>query len=165
MIKKIIGLILILIICFIAVKSVRFFPLFTDTVIGKNPSPFQIGTSYIDQVKGIYPTYQYQNYGQSSGQNTNSSILSKVTLEKIEGKLILSIENAKPTRSDLNVWLVNNTEITDKTEYIDFGPLYENQSIRQYIIDMKGADISLQEYNTIMIVDKNYKVYKKIILK
>jgi hypothetical protein len=165
MIRKVIGLIFLLIIVFFAVKAVVFLPSFTDLIIGKNPSPFQIGTSYIDQIKGIYPTYQYQNYGQSSGQNIGSGILSKATLEKIEGKLVLSIENAKPTRSDLSIWLINSPEITNKTEYIDFGTLYENQSIRQYVIDMKGADISFQEYNVIVIVDKDYKIYKKIILK
>jgi hypothetical protein len=165
MIKKIIGLILILIIFFIAVKSVKFLPTFTDAVMGKSPSPFQIGTSYIDQIKGIYPTGQYRDYGQSSDQKTSVNILSKATLEKIDGKLVLSIENAKPTRSDLNIWLTNSVEITDKTEYIDFGPLYESQAVRKYVVDMKGGDISFNEYNVIMIFDKNYNIYKKIILK
>jgi hypothetical protein len=167
MIRKIIGLMLVLIILFVGFKAISILPVFTDVVIGNNPSPFQVGTSYIDQIMDIYPMHQYQNYGQSTtgNQKINNNILSKVTLEKIEGKLILSIENSKTLRSDLSVWLTNNSEITDKTEYIDFGSFYRNQPIRQYVVDMKGGDISLQEFNVIMIVDKDYKVYKKIILK
>lgn len=166
MIKKTIGLILVLIIFFFAIKAVSLFPLFTDLVIGNNQSPFQVGTTYMDQINKTYP---YNNYGQVNtwpvkyGQD--NTLLSKITLEKINGKLVLSIENAKPTRNDLNIWLTNNPELTNKTEYIDFGPLYKNNSIQQYVIDMKGGDISFDEYKNILIVDKNNKVYNKIILK
>lgn len=171
MIRKIIGFILVLIIVFFAIKAVVFLPFFADLVIGNNKTPFQIGNSYIEQINKIYP---YKNYNQlystqiKYNQNINSGnhILDKVTLEKIEGKLILSIENLKPINAELNIWLTNSPEITDRTTYIDFGPVYKKgDSFRQYFFDLKGYDISLDEFNNILLVDKNYKIFNKIILK
>ncbi len=96
--------------------------------------------------------------------NTKTNIVGKVTLEKANGKLVLTVESANP-KTDLNIWLTNNPEITAETEFIDFGKLVKSESIKQYVIDMKGGDISLAEYKNILIVDANYKVYATIIMK
>ncbi len=163
MIKKFIGLLLIFFIFYLAIKALVFLPFFTDLIIGKNRSPFQVGTDYVNQVNDIYP-YNKDSFVYNNDTKTN--IIGKVTLEKNSGKLIMYIESADP-KSDLNIWLVNTPEITNKTEYIDFGKLIKNNSIMQYVIDMKGADISLGEYNTVFLVDVNagYQAYAKIILK
>ncbi|MBC7982010.1 hypothetical protein H7X65_02955, partial [Candidatus Parcubacteria bacterium] len=98
--------------------------------------------------------------------DTNTGVVGKVTLEKTNGKLILSIEAADP-KMDLNIWLTNTSEVTSKTEYVDFGLLTKNPSIVQYVVDMKGGDISFAEYKHVLIVDakSDYKVYAKVILK
>lgn len=178
MIKKIIGIILIFIIFYFAIKALTFLPFLNSLVIGSDKSPFQVGTQYVDQINSIYP-----NSNQNTAYNSNirygtgissepvgfgnvnrSAILSKITLEKSYGKLILSVENGNPS-TDLNIWLTNNQNVTDQTSYIDFGPLYKSVGIKSYVIDMKGGDISLAEYNNVLIVDKNYKVYGRVILK
>ncbi len=160
MIKKIIGLILILLILFLAIKAITFLPFFTDLIIGSNKSPFQIGTDYVNQINNVYSYNNKTVYN----INQNTSIVKKVTLNKIDDKLVLLIENANP-KTNLNIWLTNKVEITDQTEYIDFGPLYKDNSIRKYVIDMKGGDISLQEFNNLLIVDKNNNVHERFILK
>ncbi len=161
MFRKLIGLILVLIIFYIAVKALVFLPYFTNLVIGNNKSPFQIGTDYVNQVNQIYP--QYNNQQIRYNANTDTKYVGRITLEKIEGKLILSIEGAN-TNTPLNIWLTNTAEVTNKTEYIDFGRLSNDESIRQYIIDMKGGDISFDEYKYILLVDEKYKIYKSIVL-
>ena len=90
--------------------------------------------------------------------------MSKITLEKSYGKLILSVENGNPN-TELNIWLTNSSSITNKTDYIDFGPLYKSAGVKSYVIDMKGGDISLAEYKNVLIIDKNYKIYGRVLLK
>ena len=169
MIKKFIGLILVLIIFYFAIKALVFLPALSNLVIGPNKSPFQIGTDYVDQINAIYPynqnaKIQTKNRQVTYASNTRTNIVGKVTLEKSNGKLILSVESANP-KTDLNIWLTNNPEITSETEYVDFGKLVKSESIKQYVIDMKGGDISFAEYNNILIVDANYKLYARIPLK
>lgn len=169
MIKKVIGFILVLIIFYLAIKALVFLPSMTNLIIGPNKSPFQVGTDYVDQVNAIYP---YNNQGKVKNistvynSDTKTTIVSKVTLEKLNGKLILSVESANP-KNDLNIWLTNTSEITNKTEYIDFGTLLKNEGIVQYVIDMKKGNISLTEYKYILLVDtkSDYKIYAKITLK
>lgn len=167
MIKKIIGLVLIFFIFFFAVKAITFLPSINNLVIGPNKSPFQIGTDYIDQINKTYP---YQNHGSLKtsptkySHNRKTSIFSKITLEKLNGRLILSIENANPS-TNLNIWLTDTADITSKTAYIDFGLLHKDVSTRQYVVDMKGGDISLDQYNNVLIVDQNNQIYTKVILK
>ncbi len=169
MIKKVIGLILVLIIFYLAIKALVFLPALTNLVIGPNKSPFQIGTDYVDQVNAIYPYNsqgQIKNTSTVYNSDTKTNIVRKVTLEKLNGKLILSVEVANPN-ADLNIWLTNTPEVISTTEYIDFGTLVKNESIMQYVIDMKGGDISFAEYRYVLIVDtkSDYKVYARIILK
>lgn len=167
MIKKIVGFVLVLILFFFAIKAITFLPYFTNLVVGNNKSPFQIGTDYVDQINQIYP---YQNYGKplpsqvAYNTGANPAVLGKVTLQKISGKLILSIENANP-KIPLRVWLTNTRVVTDKTEYVDFGPLRKSTSVQQYVVDMRGGDISLAEYGTALIVDDKMAVYATIVLK
>lgn len=169
MIKKVIGFILVLVIFYLAIKMLVFLPSLTNLVIGPNKSPFQIGTDYIDQVNTIYP---YNNKGGTKkiatvyNSDTNTNIVSKVTLEKLNGKLILSVESANP-RNELNIWLTNTPAVSSATEYIDFGTLLKNESIVQYTIDMKGKDISFAEYKYVLLVDvkAGYQVYARIVLK
>jgi hypothetical protein len=178
MIKKIIGLVLLGVIFFFAIKAVTFLPSLNNFVIGTNQSPFQLGTEYIDQMNQIYP-YASQNtnyngnfkYGNGVSYNPegfgtvlNTVILSKITLEKSYGKLTLSVENGNPN-TDLNIWLTNTPDINENTKYINFGPLYKSAGIKTYVVDTEGGDVSLTEYNTILIIDKNYKIYGKVILK
>ena len=160
MIKRIIGLILILVILFFTVKAITYLPFFTDLIIGSNKSPFQVGTDYVNQINNIYP-YNKNKTVYNVNQNTN--IVKKVTLNKIDGKLVLFVENANP-KTNLNIWLTNKVSITDQTEYIDFGILYKDNSIRKYVVDMKGGDISLQEFNNVLIVDKNNNIYERFVL-
>lgn len=177
MIKKIIGIILIFIIFYFAIKAITLLPIINNFIIGSGKSPFQVGTDYIDQINKIYP-YANQNstydsnvrygmgisYEPSGFDNVSrSAILSKVTLEKSYGKLILSVENGNPS-TDLNIWLTNSPNITNQTSYIDFGQLNKSVGLRTYVIDMKGGDISLSEYKNVLIVDKNYKVYGRVVL-
>lgn len=178
MIKKFIGLILVCVIFYLAIKAVVFLPTLNNLVIGPNKSPFQVGTEYVDEVNKIYPygtenTHYNSNVRYGGGTNYNNSglggtlgksILSKITLEKSFGKLILSVENGNPT-ADLSIWLTTTPDITNQTQYIDFGPLYKSAGVKQYVVDMKGGDISLSDYNHVLIVDKNYKVYGRVILK
>jgi hypothetical protein len=170
MIKKFIGLVLMFVIFYLAVKSLVFLPQLTNLVIGPNKSPFQVGTDYVNQKNEIYP---YGNDGKAKkenvyayGINTNTDIVGKITLEKLNGKLILTTESSN-SNANLNIWLVNTPEITSETEYIDFGKLIKSQSILQYTVDMKGSDISFKEYNTVFLVDTSagYQPYAKIILK
>jgi hypothetical protein len=178
MIKKIIGFVLILVIFFFAIKALTFLPQLNSLVIGPNKSPFQIGKETIDQINQIYP-YANQNttynsnvrYGTGAsyaptgfGTVARKAILSKITLEKSYGKLIFSVENGNPI-TELNIWLTNTPDITNQTEYIDFGRLYKSIGVKSYFVDMKGGDVSLSEYKNVLIVDKNYKVYGKVILK
>lgn len=178
MIKKIIGLVLICVIFFLTIKALVLLPSLNNLVIGPNKSPFQVGTEYVDQINKIYP-YAKQNTSYNSnisygtgisyepsgfGTITRGSILSKITLEKSYGKLILSVENGNPN-TNLNIWLTNSPNITNQTEYIDFGPLYKSVGVKSYVVDMKGGDISLAEYNNILIVDKSYKIYGRVVLK
>jgi len=162
MIKKLIGLILILAIFFFAIKALVFLPYFTNFVLGSNnQSPFQLGTDYVNQINKVYPnTNQQIRYNQIT---TDNRYVSRVTLEKVSGKLILTIEGSN-TNIPLNIWLTNNPQITNQTEYIDFGLLKNNSSIMQYIVDMKGGDISFDNYKYVLLVDKDYKIYKTIIL-
>lgn len=162
MIKKLIGLVLILIILFFAIKALVFLPYFTNLVIGNNKSPFQVGTDYVNQINQIYPTYSNQAIRYNA--NTDTQYVGRITLQKIDGKLILSTEGVN-TDKQLSIWLTNNNQITNQTEYIDFGRLYKDESIRQYVIDMKGGDISLDVYKYILLVDQNYNIYKTILLK
>jgi len=161
MIKKIVGLVLILTIIFLAIKALVFLPYLTNLVIGDNKSPFQIGTDYVNQVNQIYPTYSNQSIRYNA--NTDTQYVGRITLQKIDGKLILSTEGVN-TDKQLSIWLTNNNQITNQTEYIDFGKLYSGQPIRQYTIDMKGGDISLDVYKYILLVDQNYNIYKTILL-
>jgi hypothetical protein len=167
MIKKIVGFVLVLILFFFAIKAITFLPYFTNLVVGNNKSPFQIGTDYVSQINQIYP---YQSYGKpqtpQAAYNTGATpdVLGKVTLQKISGKLVLSIENANP-KVPLRVWLTNTRTITDKTEYVDFGELRKSTAVQQYVVDMRGGDISLAEYSTVLIVDGNATVYATIVLK
>lgn len=170
MIKKFIGLMLMFVIFYLAIKSLVFLPQFTNLVIGQSKSPLQIGTDYVNQVNQIYP---YDSNGSikkdniySYGVNTNTNLVGKITLEKLNGKLMLTTESSNP-KKDLNIWLVNTPEISDKTQYIDFGKLIRSESSMQYTVDMKGDDISFKEYNTVFLVDVSagYKTYAKIVLK
>ncbi len=171
MIKKIIGIILVCVIFFLAIKALTFLPTLNNAVIGPNKSPFQIGTDYVDQINKMYPVES--NYGNQKARQeqqasyatqTNTKIAYKITLEKSFGKLILSVEDGNPTEA-LNIWLTNTPEITDQTEYIDFGLLQKNVSIKQYVIDMKGGDISLAEFKYVLIVDKDQKLKARVVLK
>ena len=130
MIKKVIGLILVCIIFYLAIKALVFLPSLTNLVIGPNKSPFQVGTDYVDQVNAIYP-YNGQATAKNTStvynSDTNTKIVSKITLEKLNGKLILSTEASNP-KNDLNIWLTNTPEITSATEYIDFGTLVKSGS-------------------------------------
>lgn len=177
MIKKIIGLILVFVIFFFAIKALTLLPSLNSFVIGPNKSPFQVGTEYIDQINKIYPyangnTFYNGNIKYGTGVSyepsgfgtvTRTSILSKITLEKSYGKLILSVENGNPN-TELNIWLTNNSNVTNQTSYIDFGPLYKSVGVKSYVVDMKGGDISLAEYKYVLIVDKNYKIYGRVVL-
>ncbi len=169
MIKKVIGFILVLVIFYLAIKALVFLPSLSNLAIGPNKSPFQVGADYIDQVNTIYP---YNNQGRAKkistvyNSDTNTNIVRKVTLEKLNGKLILSVEAANP-RNELNIWLTNTSEVTSETEYIDFGTLLKNEAITQYTIDMKGKDISFAEYKYVLLVDvkAGYQMYARILLK
>ena len=167
MIKKVIGLILILIIFYLAIQALVFLPSLTNLVIGSNQSPFQIGTDYVNQVNAIYPTYNKQGKIVKNStvynSDTNTDIVGKLTLEKVSGTLILSVESANP-KADMNIWLTNTPTVTSRTEYVDFGKLTKSPSIIQYPIDMKGGDISFNEYKYVLLVDvgSGYKVYAKI---
>lgn len=162
MFKKLIGLVLILVIFFLAIKALVLLPTFTNLIIGDNKSPFQIGTDYVNQVNQVYPTYN-TNAQYRYDNSTDSRYVGRITLEKIDGKLILSVEssNVAPNQK-LNIWLTNNSQVTNQTEYIDFGTLYKDGSIRQYVVDMKGGDISFDKYKYILLVDEKYNVYKII---
>lgn len=159
MIKKLIGLILILFLVFILIKSIAFLPSFSNIILGNNKSPFQVGTDYVNGINNAYG-----NNRQEIKYNTSiRKVLDKVTLEKSFGRLILYIENGNPN-IDSYIWLTNTPNINNNTEYINFGQLYKDNSIRQYIIDMKGGDILLSEFKYILIVDKNQNLIESIIL-
>ncbi len=161
MIKKIIGLILVLLLIFILVKSISFLPSFSNLILGNNKSPFQVGTDYVNGINNVYGN---SNNRQEIKYNVSvRKILDKVTLEKSLGKLILYIENGNPD-VDSYMWLTNTPNISSNTEYINFGQMYKDNSIRQYIIDMKGGDISLAEFKYVLIVDKNQNLIESIIL-
>ena len=162
MIKKFIGLFLMLVIIFFAVKALVALPLLTNLVIGSNKSPFQVGTEYVEQTSRIYPTYLNSEIRYNS--DTKSQILDKITLEKVSGRLIMSIENAKTTK-DLNIWLANQPQITNQTEYIDFGKLRNSVTVQQYVIDMNGGDLSLDDFKYVYIVDGNNNIYAQVFLK
>ena len=163
MIKKLIGLFLIFIIIYFSVKALVFLPFFTNMIVGSSKSPFQTGTDYVNQMNKIYPYSQNQQVIYNQDNNRNK-ILDKITLEKSYGRLTLSVENARPNIL-LNIWLTNNPQITDKTEYINFGQLYKDESIRDYVVDMKGGDISFDIFKYILIVDQNNNIYAQINLK
>lgn len=175
MIKKVIGLILVCIIFYLAIQALVFLPALTNVVIGPNKSPFQIGADYANQAAGIYPTYDMNGkvVKNTAVQNTTvhnatteTNIVGKVTLEKINGRLILTVESANP-KTDLNIWLTNTPDVSSKTEYVDFGLLSKSESIIQYVIDMKGGDLSFAEYRYVLLVDtkSGNQVYAKITLK
>ena len=165
MFKKIIGFVLILIIFFFAIKALVLLPYFTNLIVGKGKSPFQVGTDYVAQASKIYSVDSFQNqagytYG-GQAQVVQNNLIGKVTLEKIAGKLIMSVENANP-KANLNIWLTNRATVDDQTVYIDFGPLYKSLSIRQYVVDMRGEDISFEQYSHVLLVDQNNTVYAHI---
>ncbi len=178
MIKKIIGLVLLCVIFFFAIKALTQLSTLSSLFIGPSKSPFQVGIGYVNQVNQVYPNANQNTalnsnltYGNGTsynrsgfGVNLGKSILSKITLEKSYGKLILSVENGNPI-TELNIWLTNTPDITNQTEYIDFGTLLKGGGIKSYTVDMKGGDISLAEYKYVLIVDKDYKIYGKVILK
>lgn len=169
MFKKIIGLALLVLLVIFTIKAVKLLPYFSNAIIGPNKSPYQVGTSYVDQVqKQIDATYPYQytkiRYGNAKYYtNTDNAkqYIGRVTLEKINGNLNLTIENAQtPTR--LNAWLINTETINDQTEYVDFGIVQNSNSIKNYSIDMQGGDISLDEFKTIVFVDSQNQIYATI---
>ena len=167
--KKVIGLVMMLLIVYIAFKSLVFLPSLTNLIIGPNKSPFQIGTDYVEQMNAVYP-YNGQNTVQNKNivlQNsqTKTKIVGKITLEKLNGNLILTVESANPGRDDLSIWLTDTSEVTNDTNFVDFGKLLKSSSIRQYFVDMKGSDLSFERYKNILIVDSNYQVYARILLK
>ena len=88
MIKRIIGLILILVTLFFTVKAITYLPFFTDLIIGSNKSPFQVGTDYVNQINNVY---SYNKNKTVYNINQNTSIVKKVTLNKIDGKLVLFV--------------------------------------------------------------------------
>ncbi len=161
MIKRFIGLVLILIIFYLGIKAIVFLPFFTNLVVGDNKSPFQVGTDYVNQVNQIYPTNKYSSQYRHDA-NSDNRYVGRVTLEKNLGKLILSVEAAEPGNNNINIWLTNSLQITNQTEYIDFGRLISNNIIQEYVIDMKGSDISFDEYKYILLVDSNFNIYKTI---
>ncbi|MBC7981725.1 hypothetical protein H7X65_01460 [Candidatus Parcubacteria bacterium] len=170
MIKKVIGLILVCIIFYLAIQALVFLPSITNMVIGPNKSPFQIGTDYVNQAASIYPTYDMNGKVVKNttvyNTETETKIVGKITLEKNNGRLILSVESANP-KTDLNIWLTNTPDVSSKTEYVDFGLLSKSESIIQYVIDMKGGDLSFAEYRYVLLVDtkSGNQVYAKINLK
>ncbi len=158
-----------LLIVYMAFKALVFLPSFTNLIIGPNKSPLQIGTDYVEQINDIYP---YNSHDMIQNKNivlqnssTDTKIVSKVTLKKLNGNLILTIESANPMREDLSIWLTDTSEVTNDTNFVDFGKLLKSSSIRQYFVDMKGSDLSFEQYKNILIVDSNYQVYEKIMLK
>ncbi len=161
MIRKFIGLILILLIIYLAIKALVLLPFLTNVVIGKNKSPFQVGTDYVNQINQVYPTYS--NVPQYRYANPNDAkYVGKITLEKSLGKLVLTVEGANRGNEKINIWLTNTPQVTNQTEYIDFGPLITDNGMRQYNIDMKGGDISFDVYKYVLLVDSNYHVYASI---
>ena len=172
MLRKLIGLILILMIFYFAIKALVFLPFFTNLVIGDNKSPFQVGTDYVNQVtKEASQVYSTAPYGVNSpntqaqyryNTNTDTKYVGKITLQKSNGKLIMIVEGSNPGNKKLNIWLTNEAQVTNQTSYIDFGVLTNDESARQYVVDMKGGDISFDEYRYVLIVDSSYKVYKII---
>jgi len=165
--KKVIGIILVLILFYVAIKAFVFMPALTNAIVGSNKSPFQVGTDYVSEINAIYP---YNSKGKlvkndvKYSTNTATSIIGKATLQKINGKLRLTVESADP-KTELKMWVTNTPEITNETDYIDFGLLLKSVSLREYVIDMKGGDVSLNEFKYLLIVDSAMQVHATIVFK
>jgi hypothetical protein len=173
MFKKLIGIVLLVFIVFLAIKSLSYLPYFTNAVLGSGESPFQTGQQYVDQINKMYPmgSYGASKPGSKNTQNisygvkSSANIIGKVTLEKSNSTLVLTVESANPNPSlGLHIWLTNTPNISNQTQYIDFGLLQNSLSFQTYTVDMKGGDLDLTQYNNLLIVDSNNNIYSRVLL-
>lgn len=181
-IKKIIGLIIIIAIVFVLINSRKFLPSINNLALGNSKvlTPFQIGTSYVDQIEQMSPkvnsSYREHSsalgYGSFSnaytynGSKRNSQVKGVVTIEKIQGQLHLSVENIQaPAKSNMRYWLTNRPNISDQTEYVDFGKVESTSGVLTYTVNLHNADIDMTVFKYLMIVDpQTYTVYSVAVL-
>lgn len=181
-IKKVIGLILVIAIIFLLINARKILPSLNSLALGGNTTktPFQVGTNYVDQIEKMTPkisgagTYTGSAIGYGSFVNPYSytgdtgngyaatpSNKARATLEKNNGQLVLHMENIQiPSTPPIHVWLTNTQAIGNDTEYVDFGQVKSALGVQSFGVNLNAGDIDLSVYRYLMIVDPvSYKIY------
>lgn len=167
LIKKIIGLVLFIGIIFLLINARKILPAISNFSVGsgKVPTPFQLGTTYVDQIESMTPKMNYGagytgaaiGYGSFQGGSTAPAKgvkQGRATLEKNNGQLVLYVENITvTTATPVHFWLANTSTISNQTEYVDFGQLRTGTGIQSYGVGLNSGDLDLSVYRYLMIVD------------
>ncbi len=175
LIKKIIGLIIIIGIIFMLLNAKNVVSNIGNIANGSGRilTPFQVGTSYVEQIEAITPkmnydtkytgsaigygsfsTYTYDSNGVAVASKKTKKNQGRATLEKNNTQLILYTENITvTTNTPVHFWLANTQTILNETEYVDFGQAKMQAGIQTYVVDMNSGDLDLTVYKYLMIVD------------
>ncbi|MEN9604931.1 MAG: hypothetical protein RJB39_616 [Candidatus Parcubacteria bacterium] len=163
--RKLIGLFFLVIIFFIILKSKSILPRMSNWVIGPEQTPFQIGTSYIDE---IYKAPGYGGEGDAMYAAKTASLVQgwprsmrAVTVSKTGSKITISVEGvAVPTGLPLAFWLSDTPDITNKTKYINFGKIVGPYTFREYAANVGKVQVDLKTYKYLMVVNtETYVLY------
>lgn len=168
--RKLIGLFFLVIIFFIILKSGTILPRISNWVIGPEKTPFQIGTSYINEIYkapgygGSNVMYQAKYAALNPGYPRT---MRAATVAKTGSKITLTVEGvAVPVGTPWAFWLANTPDITDKTKYINFGRIAEPYTFREYPTSIGNTKVDLIEYKHLMIVNtQTYQLYSLWTLK
>lgn len=162
--RKLIGLFFLVILFFIILKSKTILPRISNWMVGPEKTPFQIGSSYIEEIYKL-PSYTgetslaYQSRFATftSGQRAVRAI----TVSRVDTRVTLTVEDvAVPIGTPWVFWLSNTPDITNKTRYIDFGKISEPYTFHEYYTNTGQTKIDLAQYKYVLIVDpKTYQVY------
>lgn len=164
-IRKIIALFFLVILFFVIVQSKTLLTRISNWMIGPEKTPFQIGSSYIEE---IYKLPSYTGDGDGTYQSRFASLnpgyprtMRAATVSKTGSTVSLIVEGvAVPVAMPLAFWLANTPDVTNKTKYVNFGKIVEPYTFREYPTSIGNTSVDLAVYRYLMLVNtQTYQPY------
>lgn len=163
-VKKIIGLMIVIGIILLLVNAKKILPSLNNLALGggTNKTPFQIGTSYVEQIEKMAPQVNYgtgytpatTGYGFFNSSSRAAGNNARATVAKSNGQIVISVENIQTNSNiPLYMWLTNTSTISGQTEYVDFGQIRNTLGVQSYVVNLNGGDIDLSVYKYLLLVD------------
>lgn len=152
-IKKIIGLFILVIIVLLVVNLPSVVSSMSNIALGPVKSPVQLGSLYATYGSSLNGIFVIQN-----AQGVNRAF-GNITVTQVENVVSVVTENIVTPQGSWNLWLADTPTISNQTNYIDFGAMTKTFDYKTHSVKVP-ENININTYKYAMIVNPaDYTVF------